>query len=172
MKPGLLLGIDEGTTAVKAALFDTELRPVAEARRRVPVTHPGAGLVEQDPELVLEAVIDAVGEVLAQAGGREVLAAGLDHQGESVLAWDASSGRALTNIVVWQDKRQASLLAEIDPASVESSGLPLDPYFSAGKLAWLLANDAGVARVRRGHSSAVSRAAAAAARRGYSVVMS
>jgi glycerol kinase len=150
---GLLLGIDEGTTAVKAALFDLQLRPVAEARRPVPVTHPHPGWVEQDPELIVEAVVDAVAEVLEHAHGRVVLAAGLDHQGESVLAWDADSGRALTPVVVWQDKRQDALLAEIERSGaggriVERSGLPLDPYFSAGKLAWLLANDDAVQGAR------------------------
>jgi glycerol kinase len=108
---GLLLGIDEGTTAVKAALFDLDLRAVAEARRPVPVTHPRPGWVEQDPELIVQAVVEAVAEVLEHADGREILAAGLDHQGESVLAWDAESGRALTPVVVWQDKRQEALLA-------------------------------------------------------------
>jgi len=144
----LLLGIDEGTTAVKAALFDTALRPVAEARREVPVTHPRPGWVEQDPELILDAVIDAVAEVLAQSMGRRVCAAGLAHQGESVLAWDALSGKPLTPVVVWQDKRQQELLAGLDAAGVERSGLPLDPYFSAGKLAWLLAHDEALAGAR------------------------
>lgn len=153
MSDGLLLGIDEGTTAVKAALFDLELRTVAEARRPVPVTHPQPGWVEQDPELVLEAVVEAVAEVLEHAAGREIVAAGLDHQGESVLAWDAESRRPLTPIVVWQDKRQEELLAELagdgrGEMVVERSGLPLDPYFSAGKLAWLLANDDTVRRAR------------------------
>ncbi len=154
MSSGLLLGIDEGTTAVKAALFDFDLRVVAEARRPVPVAHPRPGWVEQDPELILAAVVDAVAEVLGSGGGREIIAAGLDHQGESVLAWDAHSGRALTEVIVWQDKRQESLLAEIaataggSGAAVERSGLPLDPYFSAGKLAWLLANDEAVRRAR------------------------
>jgi glycerol kinase len=152
---GLLLGIDEGTTAVKATLFDCELRPLAQARRAVPVSHPHAGWVEQDPELIVRAVVDAVAEVLEQTRGREVLAAGLDHQGESVLAWEAGSTRALTPVLVWQDKRQQALLAEIDASAQragvsvsERSGLPLDPYFSAGKLAWLLANDGGVRRAR------------------------
>jgi glycerol kinase len=150
---GLLLGIDEGTTAVKAALFDCDLRPVAEARRAVPVTHPRPGWVEQDPELIVQAVIDAVAEVLERADGREVLAAGLDHQGESVLAWDRDSGRALTPVIVWQDKRQDALLAGIGETPggarvLERSGLPLDPYFSAGKLAWLLANDEAVRGAR------------------------
>ncbi len=151
---GLLLGIDEGTTAVKAALFDVELRAVAEARRPVPVTHPQPGWVEQDPELIVQAIVEAVAEVLEHTDGREILAAGLDHQGESVLAWDAQDGRALTPVVVWQDKRQEALLAELEGAAagggriVERSGLPLDPYFSAGKLAWLLANDDAVRGAR------------------------
>lgn len=152
MSSGLLLGVDEGTTAVKAALFDESLTAVAEARRPVPVSHPGPGLVEQDPELILEAVIDAVAEVLEQAGGREVLAGGLDHQGESVLAWDAGSGRALTPVVVWQDKRHEELLAGIDDRSVARSGLPLDPYFSAGRIAWLLEHDDRVRAARDGGS--------------------
>jgi glycerol kinase len=144
----LLLGIDEGTTAVKAALFDADLQAVAEARRPVPVTHPAPGLVEQDPELILEAVVDAVAELLEQAGGREVRAGGIAHQGESVLAWDAAGGDPLTSVIVWQDKRQESLLAEIEPQAVARSGLPLDPYFSAGKLAWLLAHHAEVGQAR------------------------
>jgi glycerol kinase len=155
LSSGLLLGIDEGTTAVKAALFDLELRALAEARRPVPVTHPRPGWVEQDPELILQAIIEAVADVLEHADGREVVAAGLDHQGESVLAWDADSGRALTPVVVWQDKRQTSLLADLERNGdgeriVERSGLPLDPYFSAGKLAWLLANDERVQGARDG----------------------
>jgi glycerol kinase len=141
MSSALLLGIDDGTTAVKAALFDAELRPVAQARRPVPVTHPAPDLVEQDPQLILDAVIDAVAEVLEHARGREVLAAGLDHQGESVLAWEANSGRPLTPVVVWQDKRHEPLLARIGARSIERSGLPLDPYFSAGRMAWLLERD-------------------------------
>ncbi|MGO8907192.1 MAG: FGGY family carbohydrate kinase [Solirubrobacteraceae bacterium] len=148
MSSPLLLGIDEGTTAVKAALFDDDLRAVAETRRAVAVTHPRPGWVEQDPELILEAVVDAVAEVLEHAGDREIIAAGLDHQGESVLAWDATSGRALTPVIVWQDKRHESLLSEIAPQAVERSGLPLDPYFSAGKLAWLLDNHEDVRRAR------------------------
>ncbi|HMD57113.1 MAG TPA: FGGY family carbohydrate kinase [Solirubrobacteraceae bacterium] len=148
MSSPLLLGIDEGTTAVKAALFDLDLRELARARRAVPVRHPGSGLVEQDPEAILEAVLDAVAEVLGAAEGREVIAAGLDHQGESVLAWEAGSGRPLTPVIVWQDKRSEELLASIDERASERSGLPLDPYFSAGKLAWMLAHEQRVEAAR------------------------
>jgi glycerol kinase len=145
---GLLLGIDEGSTAVKAALFDCDLRMLAEARRPLRASHPRPGWVEQDPELIVQAVVEAVAEVLEQRDGRELLAAGLDHQGESVLAWDRDSGHELTPVITWQDKRQEELLARIAPRAVERSGLPIDPYFSAGKLAWLLAHDGAVRRAR------------------------
>ncbi len=141
----LLLGIDEGTTAVKVAAFDLALAPVAQARRPVAVTHPAAGRVEQDPEQILTAVVEAVAEVLAQTGGRPVAGAGLAHQGESVLAWDARDGGALSPVVVWQDKRQEELLARLPGEEISArSGLPLDPYFSAGKMAWLLEHDPAV----------------------------
>src|SRR3954470_1749885 len=104
----LLLGIDEGTSAVKAVLFDSDLRPVKEARREKPLMHPKPGWVEQDPEVIVEAVVGAVAELLAEES--DIEACGLDHQGESVLAWDAETGRALTPVVTWQDKRSQEVL--------------------------------------------------------------
>jgi glycerol kinase len=152
MSSPALLGIDEGTTAIKVALFDLELRELAQARRAVALAHPAPGLVEQDPEAILDAIEDAVAEVLSHAQGYELIGAGLDHQGESVLGWDARSGDPLTPVIVWQDKRQESLLAQIDASVSSRSGLPLDPYFSAGKLAWLMAHDEGVKRAAQDSS--------------------
>src|SRR5215212_9237093 len=146
----LILGIDEGTTGVKAVLFDRALRPVREAQRDKVSRYPKPGWVEQDGEEVLTAVVDAVAELLTDAPG-EVVACGLDHQGESVLAWDAESGRPLSKIVVWQDKRSQDVLERMaaeEEAIRERSGLPFDPYFSAAKLAWLLENDDAVQRAR------------------------
>src|ERR671925_75401 len=145
----LLLGIDEGTTAVKAALFDEDLRPVREARRDKVNRHPQPGWVEQDAEEVLDVVVGAIADVLEDAPG-EVVACGLDHQGESVVAWDAETGAPLTPIVVWQDKRAREILDRLEVTGHSNevrrrSGMPLDPYFSAGKLAWLLENDSAVA---------------------------
>ena len=111
----LLLGIDEGTTGVKAALFDERLRPVGEARRDKVNRHPQAGWVEQDGEEVLAAVVEAVAELL-EGAGEEVVACGLDHQGESVLAWDAETGAPLSPIVVWQDKRSQEVLDRLGSA--------------------------------------------------------
>ncbi len=154
----LLLGIDEGTSAVKAILFDAELRPLREARREKPLRHPRPGWVEQDPEDIVRAVVEAVAEVLEGAPG-EVVACGLDHQGESVLAWDAETKQALTPVVTWQDKRSQEILDRVEKDGLaeeiqERSGLPLDPYFSAGKLAWLLDHDE---QVERAHAAGTLR---------------
>jgi len=148
--PRLLLGVDEGTTGVKAALFDERLQPVREVRRDKVNRHPREGWVEQDAEEVLTVVVEAIAELLDDAPG-EVIACGLDHQGESVLAWDAETGAPLSPIVVWQDKRSQEVLdrlGEHEGEVRERSGLPFDPYFSAAKLAWLLENDDGVAKAR------------------------
>jgi glycerol kinase len=144
-----LLGIDEGTSAVKAVLFDADLRPLKEARREKALQHPRPGWVEQDADEVLAAVVDAVAELLADSPA--ITACGLDHQGESVLAWEADSGRPLTPIVTWQDKRSQEVLDRHKAQGrateiAERSGMPLDPYFSAGKLTWLLEHDQAVAR--------------------------
>src|SRR5258706_5751901 len=109
MSEPLILGIDEGTTGVKAVLFDERLQPVREARRDKVTRYPQAGWVEQDGDEVLTAVVEAIAELLDDPPG-EVVACGLDHQGESVLAWDAETGKPLSPIVVWQDKRSQELL--------------------------------------------------------------
>jgi glycerol kinase len=144
----MLLGVDEGTSAVKAVLYDADLKAVKEARREKALAHPKPGWVEQDPEEVLATVVAAIGELLADRP--DIEACGLDHQGESILAWDAETGSPLTPIVTWQDKRSQEILDALEAdgraATVrERSGMPLDPYFSAGKLAWLLEHDDAVA---------------------------
>jgi glycerol kinase len=150
MSDGMLLGVDEGTTGVKAALFDQRLQQVAEARRDKVNRHPEEGWVEQDGSEVIAAVTQAIAELLEGADG-DVVACGLDHQGESVLAWDAGSGRPLSPIVVWQDKRSQEILDELtqhEDEVKELSGLPFDPYFSAAKLAWLLRHNEEVKEAR------------------------
>src|SRR3954465_328092 len=150
MSDGMLLGIDEGTTGVKAALFDQRLRPLAEARRGKVNSHPEEGGVEQDGTEVLTAVTEAIAELLEGTDG-EVIACGLDHQGESVLAWDAESGEPLSPIGVWQDKRSQGIPAQPgdrEDEVRELSGLPFDPYFSAAKLAWLLRHNDDVKKAR------------------------
>jgi glycerol kinase len=150
MTDRLILGVDEGTTGVKAALFDERLQPVAESRRDKVNRHPQEGWVEQDGEEVLEAVTGAIAELLEDPPG-EIIACGLDHQGESILAWDAETGGPLSPIVVWQDKRSQQVLDRLTDSEEEVkklSGLPFDPYFSAAKIAWLLEHDEDVQKAR------------------------
>jgi glycerol kinase len=133
--------------------YDEELRPLHEARREKPLRHPRAGWVEQDPADVMRAVAATVAELLGKLDGEEVAACGLDHQGESVLAWEAGSQETLTPIVTWQDKRSQEVLDRLEAdgragAVRERSGMPLDPYFSAGKLAWLLEHEPALERAR------------------------
>jgi glycerol kinase len=148
----VIVAIDIGTTAVKAALFDHSLGSVSHTQRRLESRHPHPDWVEQDADEVFDAVVDAVAELLADAG-TEVVACGLDHQGESIVAWDAETKAALSPNVVWQCKRSVGILARLtEQGHAEEierlTGMPLDPYFSASKLTWLLEEVPAVADAR------------------------
>ncbi len=148
--PDLLLAIDQGTTTTRAIVFDRGLRPVASATRPLETMHPQSGWVEQDPEAILASVVEAVAEVLAAVGGPgRIAAAGLDNQGETVVAWDATTRRGLGPAIVWQCRRSRPIVERLRAAGHEPeirsrTGLPLDPYFSAGKLTWLLEEEPAV----------------------------
>lgn len=130
---------------------DERLGVLAEARRPVVTHHPAPGRQEQDAEVLLRDAAACVAEVLAGRDAAAVAGLGIDHQGESVVAWDAVDGHPLAPVVVWPDRRGAPVLDRLGAGAVARSGLPADPYFSASKMTWLL-----------GHVPAVS----AAARRG------
>lgn len=134
----LVIGaIDQGTTSTRLLLADAA-GPRIVAVRRHKTTHPHPGWVEQDPEELLA----NIRAVLAEAGRLDAI--GLANQGESCLAWDAETGRALSPVIVWQDSRTdaklAALSAAIRARITALSGLPVDPYFSASKLAWIVEN--------------------------------
>jgi len=134
-----VLAIDQGSSATKALVVSAAGQVVAEAE--VPV-HPRAtrdGGVEQDPEELWTSVVTAGREALARAG-ESVVAVGLANQGESVLAWDRSSGAPLSPVISWQDRRAASVCARLTAHATLVrwlTGLPLDPYFAAPKMRWL-----------------------------------
>ena len=141
-----LLAIDQGTSGTKAIVVDYRsdgsgrVVSVAEVALR-PQYLPG-GAVEQDPEAMWDSVVSAGREALAQAGV-PVAAVALANQGETVLAWDRDTGRPLTPAIVWQDRRAESVCAPLARAAdriAARTGLVLDPYFSAPKMAWLRAN--------------------------------
>ena len=136
----LLLALDQGTTSTRAILFDATGAPLRTAQRELRQIYPEDGWVEHDPEEIWQASV----AVLREAAAGEVPAAiGIANQRETVLLWDRASGACLHNAIVWQDRRTAPecdrLRAEgAEPLVAERSGLVIDPYFSATKLAWLL----------------------------------
>lgn len=138
MSAGRIIGLDQGTTSTRALVAEPGQLPRIVLARRHAQSFPKAGWVEHDPlELLanLRACLDAAGP--AQA-------IGLANQGESCLAWDRITKQPLSPVVVWQDNRTVEAIARLKASGAEAetlarAGLPLDPYFSASKLAWLLA---------------------------------
>jgi glycerol kinase len=148
--PDLLLGIDQGTTSTRTIAFDRSFQVVASAARPLETAHPKPGWVEIDADALLSSVVETVAEVLDAVGGiGRVAAVGLANQGETVVAWDATTMRPLAPAIVWQCRRSGPIVdrqraAGHEPVNRSMTGLPLDPYFSAGKMTWLLEEDAAV----------------------------
>ena len=137
-----VLAIDQGTSGTKAIVVDPEQGVCGVAEIPVHATYLDGGGVEQDPQALLDSVLQAGRAAVAQAG-RPIDAVSLANQGETVLAWDPATGRPLTRAIVWQDRRAESICAELTEHAAElaaRTGLVLDPYFSAPKMAWLRRN--------------------------------
>ena len=151
----VILAIDQGTSSTRAVLYDRDLEVLASARRPLRMTNPAPGWSEQSPTEILASVVESVAEVLGQLPPyARVVAAGLANQGETVVAWDATTGRPLAPAVSWECRRSEPIVVALaaaghGPAIRASTGLPLDAYFSAGKMAWLQQNVDAVASARR-----------------------
>jgi glycerol kinase len=148
--PDYLLAIDQGTTSTRAILFDTALAPVATAQQELPQIYPAPGQVEHDPEDIWVTTLATVRAAMAKAGvsAAEIAALGITNQRETTIIWDRETGRAIHNAIVWQDRRTADACAALrqaghEPAIAQRTGLLIDPYFSATKIAWLLDHVAG-----------------------------
>jgi glycerol kinase len=134
-----ILAIDQGSTSTKALVIGADGQILGAGN--VPV-HPvpvDQGGVEQDPNELWRSVVDA-GRMAVGAAGVPIDAVGLANQGETVLAWDPGSGRPLSMALSWQDRRADALVREIAIRAGELAaitGLPVDPYFAAPKMAWL-----------------------------------
>ncbi len=134
-----VLAIDQGTSATKAVVFGEDGAILSSVEHAVTPQPVADGGVEQDPEQLWDSVCAAGREAVARAGGG-VAVVGFANQGETVLAWDRRSGRPLGAAVSWQDRRAASICAELadhEAQLTRTTGLPLDPYFAAPKMAWL-----------------------------------
>ncbi len=138
-----VLAIDQGTTSSRAMLMDKAGRPHAIAQAELPQSYPKPGWVEHDAERIWRDVMAVAVEVMAGAGAETIDSIGITNQRETTVLWDRASGRPIAPAIVWQDRR-TSLLCEtlrlegLGPRIQEITGLVIDPYFSATKLAWLL----------------------------------
>ncbi len=140
-----LLAIDQGTSSSRAVLYDHETRVVASAQQEFPQHYPQPGWVEHDPEDIWRSVEAVVREAIAGVDPAEITGIGITNQRETTVIWDRASGRPIHNAIVWQDRRTADRCEELrgrgaEPDVTARTGLKLDPYFSATKVAWLLDN--------------------------------
>ena len=143
--PEFILAIDQGTTSTRSILFNSDLVPVATAQQEFRQIYPGPGQVEHDPETIWATTLDTMRSALQQAGSsaKEIAALGITNQRETTLIWDRVTGRPIHNAIVWQDRRTAERCAALrregcEPLISARTGLLLDPYFSATKIAWIL----------------------------------
>ncbi len=148
----LLLAIDQGTSSTRAIVFDREGTAVATAQRELTQHYPAEGWVEHDAEEIWQATLGVCREALSSVGPQNVVAAGITNQRETCLLWDRETGAPLHRAIVWQDRRGAGMCDALVRGGHadrirRKTGLVIDSYFSATKLAWLLENVPG-ARAR------------------------
>jgi glycerol kinase len=143
---GVLLAIDQGTSSSRAIAFSPDGSVVATEQQAFEQLYPASGWVEHDAEVIWATVISttrAVIESLRVKNSTPVIAIGITNQRETTVVWDRRTGAPIHNAIVWQDRRTAERCRQLAEAGheaevVEKTGLRLDPYFSATKLAWIL----------------------------------
>ncbi|UWQ07652.1 glycerol kinase GlpK [Aliiroseovarius crassostreae] len=153
-----ILAIDQGTTSSRAIVFDQAMRVQAVAQQEFPQHYPASGWVEHDPADLWQSTLTTCREALDTAAvpATDVAAIGITNQRETTLVWDRITGAPVYNAIVWQDRRTSALCQTLREAGHEEmvtgrTGLLLDPYFSATKLAWVLDNvDGARARAEAG----------------------
>ena len=146
-----ILAIDQGTSSSRTVIYDHETTVVASAQQEFPQIYPHSGWVEHDPEAIWASVRAVTKKAMADLGATpgDITAIGITNQRETTLVWDRESGECVYNAIVWQDRRTAEACRSLKSDGLEMSvaaktGLRLDPYFSATKLAWILDNVEGV----------------------------
>ena len=149
----MILAIDQGTTGSTCLVFNEEGRIAGRGYAEFNQHFPEPGRVEHDADEILEVTRSVALRALAGAGiyGRDLKAIGITNQRETVVAWDRETGRPIHHALVWQDRRGADRCEELkaadhEPLVRERTGLVLDPYFSATKIEWMLANVEGADR--------------------------
>ncbi|MFW5776511.1 MAG: FGGY family carbohydrate kinase [Spirochaetota bacterium] len=151
----LILAVDQSTSATKAILFDGEGKPLRRAAVEHRQYYPSPGFVEHEPLEILANTRESIRRIVAEGDGERVAALAITNQRETVLAWDLETGEPVGRAMVWQDERGTPYCDRLraqghEPEIQSRTGLVLDTYFSAGKLAWLLEHSEEAARRARG----------------------
>lgn len=154
----VILAIDQGTTSSRAILFSAELEILDVQQKELRLHFPRKGWVEQHPEDIWNDTLEVCRRILQalSIGVESVAAIGIANQRETTILWDRNTGEPVYNAIVWQDRRTAALCQQLRDAGYEplveaKTGLLFDPYFSAGKIAWILDNVEGAReRAERG----------------------
>ncbi|EIP97406.1 glycerol kinase [Opitutaceae bacterium TAV1] len=144
-RPRHILALDQGTTSSRAIVFDDTGEAVAIAQKEFAQIYPQPGHVEHDPLEIWATQSATAVEALARAGlsAKAIAAVGITNQRETTLVWRRDTGQPVYNAIVWQDRRTADACERlrndgVEPLVTQKTGLRLDPYFSATKLAWIL----------------------------------
>ena len=154
MSTQYILSMDQGTTSSRAIIFDQQYAIVEQAQQEFAQHFPDSGWVEHNPADIWQTSLDTARQALTNSGisADQIAAIGITNQRETTLLWDRNSGEPVYNAIVWQDRRTADYCNSLKDQGQESmitskTGLLLDPYFSATKVAWILDNVEG-ARAR------------------------
>jgi glycerol kinase len=146
-----LLSLDQGTTSSRAIIFDEHGKVYASAQREIQIKTPHSGWVEQDAMEIWTTQIAVVQQAIASARllAKDIKALGLTNQRETTVVWDKRNGKPLAPAIVWQDRRATDWCNQLSQQNLsekihKKTGLRIDPYFSAGKLVWLLDNVEGL----------------------------
>lgn len=145
----LVLALDLGTTSTRAIVFDASGEMLAVAQKELRLVYPENGWVEQDAADLWQDAVAVMRDAIAKIGTRaaDIVSIGVTNQRETVVIWDKTTGKAVYNAIVWQDRRTADACSALQAAGHEDAirdktGLLLDPYFSATKAAWILKHTA------------------------------
>ena len=148
-----LLAIDQGTTSSRAVVFNRDAETLGLGQLEFRQYYPQDGWVEHDPEEIWQSTETAINDAIANAAidPRDIASIGIANQRETTLVWDRATGKPIYPAIVWQDRRTSQYCADLRRAGAEAevqatTGLLLDPYFSATKIRWLLDNVDGARR--------------------------
>ncbi|CAN7348103.1 glycerol kinase GlpK [Caballeronia sp. LjRoot29] len=150
MQEQYILALDQGTTSSRAMVFDRQGNVVSVAQKEFGQIYPQPGWVEHDPQEIWSTQAGVAAEAVTRAGlnGASIAAIGITNQRETTIVWDRETGQPIYNAIVWQDRRTADFCDQLKAQGLEEkvrakTGLPIDSYFSATKIRWILDNVEG-----------------------------